>query len=739
MIQMPVRIRIIFGIFAFLVLIATIFVIFNETSNRFEWKRYQIKYHDRYETLLTEKIDAATQANDEDALKKWAKLKNDLARASEVKIRDVFLPGPQVRDLCMTCHIGVKNTLFADAENPLKAHPQEILKDHTLSNYGCTLCHHGQGVGLSIEKAHGFEHNWEKPRIPMEYVQSSCFECHETVYGLKGAEKAAEGKQYFVEFGCYGCHDANVIPGLPKFSSPFSGIAEKIQDKQWIAAWLDDPAAVRPGTIMPGFRIEAKEINDIVAYIYTLKDKDLSLDSYNSRNGNKKTGKQLFSDKGCIGCHSFERDVEGVSRRVPVLADAGLKMSDKWLYNWISRPASINPDTWMPEVEITDAEVKHLTAYLSSLKDKKASERIAAVEMAEGNKDDGKNLAQSLGCLGCHRIKDKDDPARVGVSVADVADKRMEELPFGNSDVPHTKWDWIRNKIQKPVTYQTEDMPMAMPDYVIPEEGIQRLTLFYLYNRLLDLPEQYIDRATEDQQINEKGDWMVRHFNCKGCHEILNNEKPRIDSKLAKKSMVPPRIVNEVEKVQPQWLYDYLRRPTQMRPWLHIRMPQFNFENDEIALLMQYLYRLMPDETQAVCSMPYEPAMVEADYDQKTLDMGKYRFRNDKCMQCHPVNFTGEPPEGKKLEDLSIDLMLSKSRLRFRWIKDFLRDPDVYAGVNTKMPFVFYTPDGVPRIPDPEIWIQRTALFLMFMEEVPEPVKAEEKTRQVQSFDFDNY
>jgi hypothetical protein len=92
-------------------------------------------------------------------------------------------------------------------------------------------------------------------------------------------------------------------------------------------------------------------------------------------------------------------------------------------------------------------------------------------------------------------------------------------------------------------------------------------------------------------------------------------------------------------------------------------------------------------------------------------------------MQCHPVSLDGALPEGVKLEDLSINLMLSKSRLRFEWIKNFLRNPDLYAGQGTKMPFVYYTPDRVPRIPEPEKWIQYTALYLMFMDKVPEMPK----------------
>ncbi len=735
-IQPKLPLRILFGVVAVMVLVTTVLVVLREKKDRAAWQQYQRQYNEEYARLLTEKIAQAEQAGKQEELAKWTKLKKDHERARQVKIRDIFLPGAQVRDLCQTCHAGVKNVLFAEAENPLKTHPRKILQHHKSSRYGCSLCHHGQGVGLTVEKAHGREENWEKPLIPMKYIQSSCFECHETVYGLQGAEKGAEGKALFVEFGCYGCHDANVISDLPKFSTPFSGLSKKIQDAKWIVKWLEDPPATRPGTLMPDFRIEPEQINDVVAYIYPLPDADLELDPYWP--GSSSIGRKLFTDKGCIGCHSPERDKLGLTRRVPLLADAGLKMDDDWMFNWVQRPRDINPDTWMPELELTRPEVQHLTAYLKTLQDKAVGKRLS-FDLSEGRREEGKILIQSLGCLGCHRIKDREDPAKVGVSVADVADKRLEELPFGNSDVRHTKWAWLVNKIRQPVIYQTDDMPMYMPDYVLDEQEIERLTIFYLYNRLLDIPEKFIVRASAVERRIERGDWMIRHFNCKGCHEIINQEKPRIEGLLSKKTMEPPRIVDEAEKVQPDWLFNYLRYPTAMRPWLQIRMPQFNFAYEDLITLIYYFHRIMPDKKKVECPIPYEPELVKDHYDPETIEMGKYRFRNDKCMQCHPVSFTGELPEGKKLEDLSINLMLSKDRLRFKWVKDFMRDPDKYAGTATKMPFVFYTPDDIPRIPDPEAWLQRTALFLMFMEKVPEPVKAEEKTREVKEFDFSDY
>ncbi|MFZ5563737.1 MAG: c-type cytochrome [Thermodesulfobacteriota bacterium] len=737
-IQASFGIRSLFVVVSAALLVVTGLVIVGEKKDWDEWQRHQAAYNDQYAALLEEKLAQAKTAGDAEAEKKWTKLSEGHSRSSDIKMRAVFLPDAQMRDLCQSCHMAMENPLFENAAHPLKTHPGGILESHKISRYGCTFCHHGQGAGLDAKKAHGFEANWEKPRLPMKYVESACFECHETVFGLKGAERAAQGKTAFMEMGCYGCHDANVIEGLPKFSVPFSGMARKISSKKWVVKWIEDPQAIRPGTMMPKFRLEPASVAGIVEYIYSLEDKDLKLVRFNRADGNAATGKQAFTDLGCIACHSPERAKSGLTRRVPMLSDAGLKLTADWLFKWIGDPQSINPDTWMPKLEITRTDVSNLTVYLTTVADREVK-ALLNFEPVPGKSEDGKALVQARGCLGCHIVKGAEDPSKVGVSVADVADKRMEELPFGNSDVPHTKWDWLDNKIRKPDIYQTDDMPMYMPDYVMTDEEREHMVIFYLYNRLLKLPETYIVRASREKKADEKGEWMIRHFNCKGCHEILNEEKPRIDGFIAKKSKVPPRIVNEVEKTQPTWLFNYLRRPSAMRPWMEMRMPTFNFTYNDVPTLIEHLHALMPEKNRLVSPIPYEPALVRTDYDDEIIEMGKYRFRSDKCMQCHPVSFTGELPEGKQLEDLSINLMLSKTRLRFAWIKNFMRDPNTYAGVGTKMPYVFYTPDKVPRMPDPEDWLQRTGLFLMFMEEVPEAIQEEEKTREVEEFNFDSY
>jgi cytochrome c551/c552 len=729
--------RILFAIFTLMLAICLFGMGAREKEKRQQWQRYQQKYKELQTQRLREKLSRQSNNVSQTDAQRCTQMLT-AAEASQVKMKAVFLPGASSRDLCMTCHSAMENPMFKDDPHPLKKHPDQILKHHPIGNFGCTLCHHGQGVGLTAEKAHGFEKNWERPRLPLMYTQSTCFKCHENVNGLEGAGIAGSGKSLFIEKGCYGCHDATVSADLPKFSTPFNTISRKISSKAWVARWIENPSKIRSATLMPKFRLTESQRLDLVAYLFSLEGKKTAFRLSDNRKGSTGKGEALFNEKACVACHSQKADATGLTRRVPLLADAGLKLKGDWLVNWISDPLAINPDTWMPKLELTREDVWHLTAYLKTLVHGEYGKQPVE-PIPDGDIDKGKRLAQSIGCLGCHIVWGETEPDNVGTGVTDMADKRMEELPFGNSTVARTRWDWINNKINNPSVYQTEEMPMTMPDYKLSSAEVEQLTVFCLFNRLGNLPEKYLVRESEQQTLREKGEWMIAHFNCRGCHSILPGETPRIDQFLSKKSMVPPRIVDETEKVQPAWLYNYLNRPFAMRPWLSIRMPVFNIDNENETILIRYLHSLMPAEKQRQVTIPYAATIVKSDYDQETLDMGEYRFRNDKCMQCHPVSFSGELPKGQKLEDLSINLMLAKSRLRFEWIKNFLRNPDQYAGSGTKMPFVYYTPDRVPRIPDPEDWIDRTALFIMFMDKVPAPKKPGEKTRRVETFNFENY
>ena len=48
---------------------------------------------------------------------------------------------------------------------------------------------------------------------------------------------------------------------------------------------------------------------------------------------------------------------------------------------------------------------------------------------------------------------------------------------------------------------------------------------------------------------------------------------------VADPSLGPPLLTPEGARVQPDWLYAFLRGPIPIRPWLNVRMPTFGLDD----------------------------------------------------------------------------------------------------------------------------------------------------------------
>src|SRR3974377_953366 len=77
-------------------------------------------------------------------------------------------------DRCTTCHIAADDPRFARHEEPLKTHPYSAAmgavcrngggeRRHKFSDFGCTVCHDGQGRGLETKYSHGEDEFWPEP------------------------------------------------------------------------------------------------------------------------------------------------------------------------------------------------------------------------------------------------------------------------------------------------------------------------------------------------------------------------------------------------------------------------------------------------------------------------------------------------------------------------------------------------------------------------------------------------
>jgi cytochrome c oxidase subunit 2 len=90
---------------------------------------------------------------------------------------------------------------------------------------------------------------------------------------------AAEGAQLFQTRGCTACHAINGTPAQGKIGPNLTHIASRAviagsilpNTSQELRAWLKDPPALKPGSIMPNLGLNDHELDVLVAYLQSLK------------------------------------------------------------------------------------------------------------------------------------------------------------------------------------------------------------------------------------------------------------------------------------------------------------------------------------------------------------------------------------------------------------------------------------------------------------------------------------
>jgi len=86
--------------------------------------------------------------------------------------------------------VGLKEASLNDVPTqPFRPHP---VIPHKLDQFGCTICHRGQGAATTVAEAHNSTLAWEQPILPAKYIESSCGECHRGP--LPGAPQLNQGR-----------------------------------------------------------------------------------------------------------------------------------------------------------------------------------------------------------------------------------------------------------------------------------------------------------------------------------------------------------------------------------------------------------------------------------------------------------------------------------------------------------------------------------------------------------------
>jgi mono/diheme cytochrome c family protein len=367
------------------VLIVHGIVFYDQFFNR--WEKHQTAYFEQARSLA--KTAAERAAIDE----------------RQPRIEQILVTqfGDSRVDRCTTCHIASDDPRFQNHAQPLRTHPySEALGDrqvngrwerrHKFSDFGCTVCHDGQGRGLETQYAHGEDPFWPEPLlgyvtqktwraeftpklVGQEYLQANCAQCH-TEESFAGTALVAKGRQLFFEKACYGCHR---IEGISSgtLGPDLSEVGRRYKIN-YLWEHTVDPRYFSATSFMPKFDLGDEEIKALVIFLKSRRGMNFaetSLAKYRARAQEAKTGsetapaaapsaahgEQLIAQRSCTACHKLgDRD----GHIAPDLSYEGLERDADWLVAHFRDPRSRVPDSIMPAFGLPAADFESISTYL---------------------------------------------------------------------------------------------------------------------------------------------------------------------------------------------------------------------------------------------------------------------------------------------------------------------------------------------------------------------------------------
>src|SRR6266478_6060006 len=306
--------------------------------------------------------------------------------------------------------------------------------------------------------------------------------------------------------------------------------------------------------------------------------------------------------------------------------------------------------TVMPSLRLSPQDAEDIASYLVTLKKQEPSSYAEASFMDDPKlKDEGKKWIRHFGCAGCHEISGLEDEGRIGTELTVEGSKPIERLDFALltemaqrgghepitdpgdlSRLPEgpAKQPWydhkgfFEHKLAEPNVWdkgkeKPETEKLRMPNLHLTKEQIRALTTFLLGSQENPLPASYQYRPMDYRRDIQEGWWVVKKYNCMGCHQLIPGQKTSLMS-MARyqgadgQEQLPPKLLTEGARVNPEWLLRFLKNPSLtdkddnrngVRSYLQVRMPTFSFSENELGKLVRFFQALsrqpfpyIPDE-----------------------------------------------------------------------------------------------------------------------------------------------
>jgi len=378
--------------------------------------------------------------------------------------------------------------------------------------------------------------------------------------------------------------------------------------------------------------------------------------------------------------------------------------------------------TVMPSLRLAPQDAEDVASYLLTLKKQEPSSYTDASFMDDPNlKNEGKKWVRHFGCAGCHEISDLEDEGRIGTELTIEGSKPIERLDFallteiaqrGGSEpitdledrarLPEgpAKKPWydqkgfFEHKLAEPNIWdkgkdKPESEKLRMPNLHLTREQIRALTTFLLGSQENPLPASYQYRPLDYRRDIQEGWWVVRKYNCMGCHQLIPGQRTSLMA-MARyqgpdgQEQLPPKLLTEGARVDPEWMLRFLRNPSLndkdtnrngVRSYLQVRMPTFSFSENELGKLVRFFQAL------ARQPFPYIPEEVPV-LTTKETEMARSLFSSTAapCLKCHA---TGDPAHDRIAT--APNFLQARGRLKPDWMERWIIDPQAISP-GTSMP-----------------------------------------------------
>ncbi|HEX7153321.1 MAG TPA: c-type cytochrome [Thermoanaerobaculia bacterium] len=552
-----------------------------------------------------------------------------------------------------------------------------------------------------------------------------------------------------LDYGCTVCHRGQ--DRATEFGRAGHVAPNKKMEKRWSKPW---PALTASGVLMPWKTLDANRQQrnwDWAAnpYLETpmyprqyyeagcLKCHAGQMDVEEGSRITKAT--QMVELYGCHACHKIDNwRFQDLRKPGPSLDGIAEKTTPEWTFRWIANPSHFRSTTRMPSffyqrnmtdphaglsaneraqnTKAQDAEVHAIVTYLFS----KSTRRQWSAPGA-GDAGRGKQLVESVGCMGCHIAQDSVEEN--GKARAAKRDDFPLERHYGfNLTGMGTKThaNWIYNWVKNPKAYYanapmpslrltdqeasditayllTLQKPQFMQQPVRPPDArtVRELAKAYLINTMSDRDaERRLNELPLNAQLVYLGQRSIEKYGCYSCHDIKGFEglKP-IGTDLTIEGSKNIHLFDfglthdyeawdgkheHINHTVPSWIYNKVRSPRvyddhRNKPYNDkLKMPNFHLTPNEAELITSVVVGLTKERVSA-------NKLAAMDSRDRIVEEGRKLVSQHNCRGCHVVNRQGRAiaPLIADPNFLPPDLSPEGARVQSPWLFNFLKDPTV--------------------------------------------------------------